>query len=373
MFSPFRPHPSGSRSGSLSGPSNNVKPESSTSSMSPHGYVSQGPDAHQNIASDLLEAAAQASAEQESSNESAADDGSPDNAQKPEKRKKRSRACQACRNMKIRCNPVPGQDACLACSKVNRTCVMPGPARKRQKTVHKVAELEKKINALQQSLLAKTQADPTPQQSPAVTDAPHSAQEQSIPSPEDKEYPLFPKSDAAVGITSLKVTDTDSTYEDVITREIISATVAERLFEKFVKEMNPLTPLVSFPPGTDAETVRRARPMTFLALITSATTYLYPEYYNILIEDMARQLADRIMFLFERSIDLVQALLIHTTWVGKHRKAKDIGFNQYIHAAIVIAHDLGLSKRLKTPLTQDPTEEAELRRTWLACYWCGVW
>lgn len=347
--------------------------EVSASATGSRGYGPLNPNTHQDIASDLLAAAAQASAEQESSAESGVDDGSPDNGQKPEKRKKRSRACQACRSMKIRCNPVSGQDACLACSKVNRTCVMPGPARKRQKTVHKVAELEKKINALQQSLLAKTHADPTPQQSPVVTDASHSAKEQSMPSPDDKLYPLFPKADVLPGITPLRVTETDSTYEDVITRGSVTSAMAERLFDKFIREMNPLTPLVSFPAGTDAETVRLARPMTFLAIITSATTYVCPEYYNFLSEEMARQLADRIFFIFERSIDLVQACLIHTTWVGKHKKAKDVGFNQYIHAAIVIAHDLGISKRLKTPLTQDPVEEAELRRTWLACYWCGVW
>ena len=39
---------------------------------------------------------------------------------------------------------------------------MPGPARKRQKTVHKVAELEKKINALTEALIAKNGANPTP-------------------------------------------------------------------------------------------------------------------------------------------------------------------------------------------------------------------
>src|ERR1700743_3349376 len=59
--------------------------------------------------------------------------------------------------MKIRCLPVEGQESCSACAKVNRQCIMPGPPRKRQKTVHKVAELEKKINALTDALLAKQQ------------------------------------------------------------------------------------------------------------------------------------------------------------------------------------------------------------------------
>jgi hypothetical protein len=87
------------------------------------------------------------------------------------KRPKRSRACVACRNMKIRCLPVEGQEACNACSKVNRECVMPGPPRKRQKTVHKVAELEKKINALTNALLAKQQSneDKTEESTPTHT------------------------------------------------------------------------------------------------------------------------------------------------------------------------------------------------------------
>ena len=70
---------------------------------------------HHDIAADLLEAAAQASAAQESSGESGDEvgDGSPNGPQKSGKRKKRSRACQACRSMKIRCNPVEGQEACL--------------------------------------------------------------------------------------------------------------------------------------------------------------------------------------------------------------------------------------------------------------------
>lgn len=361
-----QPYPSGSRSSTLS----SEKPRSPTG---PARFDSLDSNAHQNIAADLLEAAARASAEQDSSAESGPEGGSPDHGQKPEKRKKRSRACQACRGMKIRCNPVEGQEACLACSKVNRACVMPGPSRKRQKTVHKVAELEKKINALQQSLLAKTHADPTPQQSPMVTDGSHSTKEPTINSPVEKVFPLFPRNDVPPASSQMKAAETDVEYEDVVARGLVSPALADRLFNKFTKEMNPLTPLVSFPIGTEAETVRRARPMTFLAIITSACTYAAPDLYNALSEDLAKQLAHRYFFVFERSIDLVQACLLHTTWVGKHKTARDVGFNQYIHAAIVMAHDLGLGKRLKIPLTKDPVEEAELRRTWLACYWCGVW
>lgn len=329
---------------------------------------------HQNIAAELLQAAAQASGEQnDSSGESGDDvvDDTAENGQKPEKRKKRSRACQSCRAMKIRCNPVEGQEACLACSKVNRQCVMPGPSRKRQKTVHKVAELEKKINALTQSLLSKTQTDPTPQQSPVVTDASRSAKESNKDSPDTRSsFPLFPKPDEQWAPTPSKSSITQ--YEDVIDRGIVSFVIADRIFNKFVEDLNPLCPLVSFPPGTTAAVVRRSRPMLFTAILAAGCITLVPEIQVELASEVARECARRIFYYFDKSLDLIQALLVYTTWVGKHRDAKDMGFNLYIHSAIVMAHDMGLTKRTKTPLSKDPVEQAELRRTWLACYWCGT-
>lgn len=328
----------------------------------------------QNIAAELLQAAAQASGEQHDSSAESGDEAGDDtieNGQKPEKRKKRSRACQSCRAMKIRCNPVEGQEACLACSKVNRQCIMPGPSRKRQKTVHKVAELEKKINALTQSLLAKTHTDPTPQQSPVVTDASRSAKESNKDSPDVRSnFPLFPKSDEPWAPAPCKSSVTH--YEDVIDRGIVSMAIADRIFDKFVQDLNPLCPLVAFPPGTTAEAVRRSRPMLFAAILASGCITLVPEVQADIASELASQLAQRVFYLFEHNLDLIQALLIYTTWVGKHKEAKDMGFNTYIHSAIVMAHDMGLTKRTKTPLSKDPIELAELRRTWLGCYWCGT-
>lgn len=347
-------------------------------SMSASRQNSTASNHQENISADLLAAAAQAQAsgEQEllSGESDDGEEGSPDGAQKGEKRKKRSRACQACRNMKIRCNPVEGQEACLACSKVNRQCVMPGPARKRQKTVHKVAELEKKINALTQSLLAKSQDGPTPQQSPVITDGSGSTKVASMNSPEDKEhFPLFPKPAVSTVATALpQIRSDDEPYKDVVDRGILSFAVADRIFEKFMKDLNPQFPLIAFRPGTNAESIRRSQPMLFLSILAAGCIQVIPEVHNELAEELASQFAHRIYFIFERSVELVQALLVSTTWIGKHQKGKDIGFNQYIHSAIVMAHDLGMSKRLKQPLTTDPWEEADLRRTWLGCYWCGM-
>lgn len=70
---------------------------------------------------------------------------------------KRPRACEGCRGLKVRCeldtnNP---EGACRRCAKAGRQCVITVPSRKRQKkTDSRVAELEKKIDALTASLQA---------------------------------------------------------------------------------------------------------------------------------------------------------------------------------------------------------------------------
>ncbi|KAM5356044.1 hypothetical protein ACJ41O_002690 [Fusarium nematophilum] len=70
---------------------------------------------------------------------------------------KRPRACEACRGLKVRCEPDPNDDGpCKRCRKAGRSCVVTVPTRKRQKkTDSRVAELEKKIDALTASLQAR--------------------------------------------------------------------------------------------------------------------------------------------------------------------------------------------------------------------------
>lgn len=68
---------------------------------------------------------------------------------------KRLRACQTCRNLKVKCDTDPIGNPCKRCVKAGRECIIAPPNRKRQKkTDYRVAELEKKIDALTQDLRA---------------------------------------------------------------------------------------------------------------------------------------------------------------------------------------------------------------------------
>lgn len=77
------------------------------------------------------------------------DDGlSPDDPKRP-------RACEACRGLKVRCDQDPARPEipCKRCAKAGRQCVITQPSRKRQKKADgRVAELEKKLDALTAAL-----------------------------------------------------------------------------------------------------------------------------------------------------------------------------------------------------------------------------
>ena len=85
-----------------------------------------------------------------------------DNAASPEQDdgqnaddQKRPRACEACRGLKVRCDQDPAHPEipCKRCAKAGRQCIITQPSRKRQKKAdNRVAELEKKLDALTAAL-----------------------------------------------------------------------------------------------------------------------------------------------------------------------------------------------------------------------------
>lgn len=287
-------------------------------------------------------------------------DGSPN---KPARRPKRARACIACRNMKIRCLPVEGKDACLACGKVNRDCVMPGPARKRQKTVHKVAELEKKINALTDALVAQQAANPTPPNDSPVNDRQETQSDvtrtnTSVTSDPQRDLERLQQYDRNL-IDKPSITlergeldwgcskyehprETLEPYVDIIARGLLDMATASNMFEHYLHKMQSFFPVLSFPESISAHDVRTARPMLFLAILTVAAPAVRPDMHPNLVIELTRQLSERIMFLGEKSLEVVQAILVYVSCYSRGKYAKDLTFNQLIHSAVVMCLDLGM-------------------------------
>jgi hypothetical protein len=270
---------------------------------------------------------------------------------------------------------------------------MPGPARKRQKTVHKVAELEKKINALTDALIAKNQANPTPpsdspasQRVDAQSDVTRTSTAQSESQTLDTAlerhglYQYQPGlSGSVLGKNAMSKTDMSfcalgssqpaEPYVDIVERRILDMDTASAIFNHYVTALCPYFPLIQFPSYLKASDVRTARPMVFLAILAISSSAIRPDLQQDLIVELNRQLSERVMFMGEKSLELVQAMLIYTGYYVRSRYAKDLAFNQYIHAAVVMCLDLGMGKRSPKKINKDAVEEAEIRRTWIACYY----
>jgi len=84
---------------------------------------------------------------------------------------KRLRACDSCRGLKVRCDQERPDQSCRRCAKAGRPCITTPPTRKRQKKADsRVAELERKIDALTATLHAQK----TPSPDTGTNTTPHS-------------------------------------------------------------------------------------------------------------------------------------------------------------------------------------------------------
>lgn len=310
---------------------------------------------------------------------------------------KRPRACEACRGLKVRCEPDPGTGPCKRCKKANRRCVITAPSRKRQKkTDSRVAELERKIDALTASLQATKEGDvsgseddgygdgDTPQiessdgrsnqpTSPYTTTSSGTSRKRRMseyqqdgnsaarrPSAFDAMSQSSPANVANMGPRLFATPnseaggqDLESTKEadavvygeaDVIGRGLVHAETAYGLYRHYTEQMAPHMPIVVFSPDTSPETIRIRSPILFLAILSVASGQDYPDLQATLTKDIMRILADRVFLHGEKSLELVQALQVVTIWYWPEPNG-DSKYYQFIHMTAVMAIDLGMHRR----------------------------
>jgi hypothetical protein len=328
---------------------------------------------------------------------------------------KRSRACEACRQLKVRCEPdeTSPTGSCKRCAKANRQCIVTAPSRKRQKkTDSRVAELEKKIDALTASLMARGGQDGDGALDPAIAQAQMAELKQHRdqlyedrqwpPNPRDsisaQGSPAAPRDGAGIkrkisqdydfsgrnltqprdqAMTTGSVSDggpgasrgplpqvpvfpamwndpgkgregSDAAPIDVIERHIVDEKTAYRAFDRYHLEMCRYLPIVVFPPSTTAAEVRRSKPVLFLSIVAAAVGALRPEVQPTLISEVTRVVSDRIVYRGEKSLELVQAVQILTIYYQPPEKYEELNFNQMIHISAVMALDIGMGKRSKS-------------------------
>ncbi|KAJ8064867.1 hypothetical protein OCU04_007175 [Sclerotinia nivalis] len=277
--------------------------------------------------------------------------------------------------------PVVQREMFTKCLKGRKKCVFletkPRPKKMRSSRI-RVAEMEQKLNGILDLLATKTQTEPQP----TPVSAPVSPPE---PMPLDLSdmfelsFPLLPMED-----TSPKPSSTSPTLEfgglpDAISRCIVSTRQAEEALREFASRASAF-PFVLLPPQTSLETLRHERPVLLLAVLAS-TGQNNLSHHHLLEKELRETISSRTIIHGEKSIDLLQGILLHLAWHHYHYKpVKEVLF-RFAQMANSMVVDLGLH-RPKSSAAQTsysntlgfecPTKltpiEIEERRTLVGCF-----
>ena len=320
-------------------------------------------------------------------------------------------------------NHLPGEP-CKRCAKAKRTCIVTPATRRRQKKADsRVAELERKVDALTQRLAEQgnmrvddglKRAAPNPSSPYQTTTTQYHTDQRllgsneelhspdkrrrldptlirSADSPDERQNasPAAPSVDsqpsnvnAITGIyNETKPMVFDHSDIDQRISRIVDVTTAERLFDRYINQFVPRFPAVTFPLGTKAKLVRKTKPILFLAILSSTCfgSLIPAKIQEKLEEELRDVLADSMWKKGEKSLEIIQSLQVATLWYRPPSNFEQHMFYQMVHASAFMAIDIGIGKRIapskrklfdrswRRPGVPNP-ESAEVRRAWLTSY-----
>lgn len=294
---------------------------------------------------------------------------------------KRVRACDSCRGLKVRCDPSESDPTgpCKRCSKAGRECVFTAPTRKRQKKADtRVAELERKIDALTASLKTGGRLPGT-----AGADSEHSSPrvvvraDSSIETPQWKDPIEYRRSsdgyeesaskrrrlagdsilvnDVGQPITQRMLKENsnmngglsgsdDEFATDVIDKNLLTMETAEKLVLRYKEELFPNYPIVPIEPSMTAAKLRLEKPLLFLAILAASSSTMHQALNRELHNECVKKLSKKVVVKGRKSIELIQALNLISAWYFPPAHFEAINVYQFTHMAATMAMDLGLCR-----------------------------
>lgn len=132
---------------------------------------------------------------------------------------------------------------------------------------------------------------------------------------------------------------------DVVDRGLLSMHEASQLYARYTHELVQYFPTVILPEGYDAVDIRRTKPILFLAVIAAASGSSDAELNVTLNKEILQVYADQIVIKGEKSLELIQSMLITISWYCPPDNFEELKFYQYIHMAATMALDLGIGKK----------------------------
>ncbi|ESZ95284.1 hypothetical protein SBOR_4338 [Sclerotinia borealis F-4128] len=260
------------------------------------------------------------------------------------------RSCEACRSSKGRCLPSKDDPNCCAkCLKRRQKCVFletkPRPKKMRSSRI-RVTEMEQKLDGILNILAAKTQTESQPNPFSAPISPPETM---SLDLSEifELSYPSLPMEDAIPKpFQQISIPTTPHfgfrDFQDTISKGVVNIKQAEEALEEFAGKASAF-PFVLLPPHTSLESLRHERPALLLAILASTCQNNIP-IQNILENELLETLSSRIIMQGEKSIDLLQSLLLYLAWYHYHYSPAKDNLYQLTQMANAMVIDLGLHR-----------------------------
>ncbi|PGH07602.1 hypothetical protein GX51_01610 [Blastomyces parvus] len=315
--------------------------------------------------------------------------------------------CISCRQSKVRCSQSSPGLPCIRCQRTDRLCVpAPQAGKNRQKQPgSRVMELESRIDALATSIMQsqspalssnteggrKGQIKHTPRSDNIGSSnllASHTIMQQSPDVHDVKARKSLPERDLG-GWESASI---PHSYIDAKISQNINETTAASIFSRYVTTMAPNLPFVVFPEGTKAATVRKSKPVVFLAILDVGS----PGFCEVAVQRKIRRLLVQVYLHYmlrtnEYSLPLLQALIISAAWyrpIEPTQPGEQMDVYQLSHTASNMAIIMGLDKQLGSgwssqqilpPGERQPPDDLQrssiqewnlaARRVWLGCHY----
>ncbi|TKA79022.1 hypothetical protein B0A55_03160 [Friedmanniomyces simplex] len=299
------------------------------------------------------------------------------------------RACAHCRSQKVRCLPDDSNpDICSRCGKAGRPCVFtPLQKRKqRKRTDTRVAELEREMRGLRAVLRGKqleeeegkggerpvgygarpaglwyqthaqgalrVQQGVFREQGGDEEGGREGLLEQAmVQAPASQQTSMRSAQQQRTGAPSSlpeRLPEASSKFgRDVIDRGLLSMATARQLVETYKTDLFPHYPTVVILASITVDELRRARPTLFLAVLAAAAGKEHSDLSATLDKEVLEAYATRSLMHSEKSLELVQALLISAIWYHPPSKFGQLKYYEYIHMAATMAMDLGIGTRPK--------------------------
>ncbi|TGO08290.1 hypothetical protein BTUL_0216g00170 [Botrytis tulipae] len=260
------------------------------------------------------------------------------------------RSCEVCRTSKGRCLPSKDDPTrCAKCSKSKKKCVFletkPRPKKMRSSRV-RVAEMEQKLDGILNLLAAKSQAESQPNS----TSTPESPQENmplDLSEMFELSFPLLPLDNTSSKPFQHMSLSTPSNLNygglnDVISRCIISTKQAEEALKEFASRASAF-PFVLIPPQASLESLRHERPLLLLGILASTSQNNIP-VQHLLESELRETISSRTIMHGEKSIDLLQGILLYLAWYHYHYNPEKENLFQLTQMANAMVIDLGLHR-----------------------------